>query len=306
MNLGYGHQSPSSSPVASIATTSAALFQQSTVASSCSSQENDAGEEVGHGKLTNSSRDLDASTSPVSSSTYSPSTTSILDSVEDSATEGSMAGLLNDDRLMDGRRASTLEALSVSDWVIHPDSLTEKEYITSGSFGSVYKAKWNSTGVAVKEFKGVLHRREKGSTAADTIASQTESLEASLPRDGLREIQLLVRLRHPNIVSFLGVTNDPFCVVMELMPRGSLFAALSTCNRWSQGDGGLQPHDAAVLESWAHRLRIARDVAAGMAYLHARGIVHRDLKSPNVLLGSDWTAKVSFPGYICVQAKKNA
>lgn len=70
-------------------------------------------------------------------------------------------------------------------------------------------------------------------------------------------------------------------LVTELLERGSLYRLYHTQPR-------PEPAKAALL----HAVRVARDVARGVAYLHARDIVHRDLKSPNVLLSHSGQAKV--------------
>ena len=79
-------------------------------------------------------------------------------------------------------------------------------------------------------------------------------------------------LRHPNIVLFMGaVTTREYCLVTELVPRGSLWAVL---------------HSDAKLE-WSHVLKLAIGTARGMAFLHSaspRPILHRDLKSGNLLV----------------------
>ena len=79
----------------------------------------------------------------------------------------------------------------------------------------------------------------------------------------------MLDLRHPNCVQLLGVSvyASELIVVTELAARGDLMNVLA---------------DAKVKMDWDVRLRMLLGVARGMAYLHSRGIVHRDLKSPNV------------------------
>uniref|UniRef100_A0AAR5PZK1 Mitogen-activated protein kinase kinase kinase n=1 Tax=Dendroctonus ponderosae TaxID=77166 RepID=A0AAR5PZK1_DENPD len=94
------------------------------------------------------------------------------------------------------------------------------------------------------------------------------------------DIVHLRKLNHSNIVKFKGVcTQEPcFCIVMEFCPYGSIFDLLKnqknvvTTNR---------------VVSWA------KQIASGMHYLHVHKIIHRDLKSPNVLIGDDETIKIS-------------
>eukprot|EP01042_Synura_sphagnicola_P036592 gene36592-biopygen10918 len=107
-----------------------------------------------------------------------------------------------------------------------------------------------------------------------TDVAVKELLLGQLTDDALREFeaeaQIMKELRHPNIVQFLGYCISPRpCIVMEYMPRGSLHQLLR--NR-----------QAEIL--WDVRMRIALDITRGLAYLHAENIVHRDIKSMNVLL----------------------
>ncbi|PQP98171.1 hypothetical protein Pyn_04085 [Prunus yedoensis var. nudiflora] len=91
------------------------------------------------------------------------------------------------------------------------------------------------------------------------------------------------RLRHPNIVLFMGAVTKPpnLSIVTEYLSRGSLYRLL---------------HKPGAMEALdeRRRLNMAYDVAKGMNYLHRRNppIVHRDLKSPNLLVDKKYTVKV--------------
>ena len=100
------------------------------------------------------------------------------------------------------------------------------------------------------------------------------------------EAALLAALRHPHIVSFLGLCTEPPCIVTELCAHGSLLDVLKRART--------TPAVAAEL-TWPRRLRMALDAAAGMLYLHARSppLIHRDLKSPNLLVDASWRVKVA-------------
>uniref|UniRef100_A0A151UG32 Serine/threonine-protein kinase CTR1 n=1 Tax=Cajanus cajan TaxID=3821 RepID=A0A151UG32_CAJCA len=89
------------------------------------------------------------------------------------------------------------------------------------------------------------------------------------------------RLRHPNVVLFMGAVTRPpnLSIVTEFLPRGSLYRLLHRPN--SQLDE-------------RRRLKMALDAARGMNYLHncTPVVVHRDLKSPNLLVDKNWVVKV--------------
>ncbi|XP_075532820.1 mitogen-activated protein kinase kinase kinase 13-like isoform X2 [Dermacentor variabilis] len=93
------------------------------------------------------------------------------------------------------------------------------------------------------------------------------------------DIRHLRKLNHPNIVAFKGVcTQEPcFCIVMEYCPYGQLYDALK--------NGRVIP-PATVVE-WS------KHIASGMNYLHSRSIIHRDLKSPNILISYNDVLKIS-------------
>ena len=77
-------------------------------------------------------------------------------------------------------------------------------------------------------------------------------------------------LNHKNVVRCYGVAavDEPLLVVMELVPGGGL-------------DGYLQKNSV----SWPEKLDIITQVAAGIAYIHSKNIMHRDIAARNVLYG---------------------
>ncbi|XP_052894348.1 mitogen-activated protein kinase kinase kinase 12 isoform X1 [Anopheles moucheti] len=94
------------------------------------------------------------------------------------------------------------------------------------------------------------------------------------------DIRHLRKLDHENIVKFKGVcTQAPaFCIIMEYCPHGSLQKKL-------QDSGGIISPQQLV--SWSQQ------IALGMQYLHTHKIIHRDLKSPNILIGDGDVIKIS-------------
>ncbi len=95
----------------------------------------------------------------------------------------------------------------------------------------------------------------------------------------MREGRLAARLHHPNVVSVYDVVdeNGAPCLVMEYVPSRSLDAVL-------RDEGALRPERTAA---------IGVQVASALAAAHAAGVVHRDVKPGNVLLGDNGTVKIS-------------
>lgn len=115
--------------------------------------------------------------------------------------------------------------------------------------------------------------------------SQASVKQAALQFE--RELQVLTSCTHPNLLALVdfvrGSSADSHCIVYEFMENGSLEDRLAR----KGGTGSLSP---------ALRLKIAVGAAAGVAHLHAfrnpSPIVHRDIKSANILLDAQYVAKV--------------
>ncbi|ONM01206.1 PAS domain-containing protein tyrosine kinase family protein, partial [Zea mays] len=149
------------------------------------------------------------------------------------------------------------------DYEILWEDLVIGEQIGQGSCGTVYHALWYGSDVAVKVF-----------------SKQEYSEEVILTFR--QEVSLMKKLRHPNILLFMGAVMSPqrLCIVSEFLPRGSLFRLLQR---------------SATKLDVRRRVHMALDIVRGMNYLHHSSppIIHRDLKSSNLLVDKNWIVKVA-------------
>lgn len=144
------------------------------------------------------------------------------------------------------------------------DDISIKCQIGSGGFGKVYKATRLSTSelVAVKEIR------------QDRITHNSWSSLYS-------EVETMMSLHNENVLELVGAhIHEPFRIITRFCPGLSLFDRIHRKNSFNS------------LTS-SQLTQIAYHIAQGMKYLHSKGIVHRDLKSPNILLDNDNNALVS-------------
>ncbi|PWA67177.1 hypothetical protein CTI12_AA312470 [Artemisia annua] len=146
------------------------------------------------------------------------------------------------------------------------NNFSEENYISRGGFGKVYRGELVFLGkqvmIAVKRL--------------DTALGQGTP-------EFWKEIMMLSRYRHENIVSLLGFSDEDgeSLLVYEYLPNKSLDMYLSSSHL-----------------SWTQRLHICIGAACGLEYLHNPGVttqrlLHRDIKSSNILLDENWNAKIS-------------
>ncbi|WOL20028.1 hypothetical protein Cni_G28830 [Canna indica] len=141
----------------------------------------------------------------------------------------------------------------------------EMELLGSGGFGQVYR--------------GIL-RRSGEQVAIKKISSNSKQGV----REFIAEISSLGKMRHRNVVQLQGwcKRNEVLLLVYEFMPNGSL-------------DTFLFDEKKSRELNWNQRYKILKDIAFGILYLHEEWeqvVIHRDIKSNNVLLDADMNGRL--------------
>uniref|UniRef100_A0A3Q4GE25 Mitogen-activated protein kinase kinase kinase 12 n=1 Tax=Neolamprologus brichardi TaxID=32507 RepID=A0A3Q4GE25_NEOBR len=132
-------------------------------------------------------------------------------------------------------------------------------------FEEISDLQWVGSGAQGAVFLGRLHGQE---VAVKKVRNIKET-----------DIKHLRKLKHPNIITFRGIcTQAPcYCIIMEYCAQGQLYEVLRAGRK-------ITP---SLLMDWA------MGIAGGMNYLHLHKIIHRDLKSPNILITYDDAVKIS-------------
>nr|XP_043635471.1 serine/threonine-protein kinase RIPK-like [Erigeron canadensis] len=148
------------------------------------------------------------------------------------------------------------------------DNFNESLVVGKGGFGKVYKGN-----ISI------------GATHVDVAIKRLDLMSNQGEVEFWAEVEMLSKLRHAHLVSLIGYCNyeKEMILVYEYMPHGTLEDHL---------------HKLNTPLSWLERLRICLGAARGLDYLHTGtgievGVIHRDVKSSNILLHRNWAAKVS-------------
>ncbi|KAJ4896469.1 Protein kinase superfamily protein [Raphanus sativus] len=199
------------------------------------------------------------------------------------------------------KSSTSTKASMMHEWEIDLSKLDMKHVLAHGTYGTVYRGVYAGQQVAVK----VLDWGEDGqSTAAETTA-----LRASFEQ----EVAVWQKLDHPNVTKFIGAsmgTSD-----LKIPPAN---------DSSGRGNGGAHPARACcvvveyvaggtlkkfLIKKYRSKLpikdviQLALDLARGLSYLHSKAIVHRDVKTENMLLETNKTLKIADFGVARVEAQ---
>ncbi|XP_057534008.1 serine/threonine-protein kinase PCRK1-like [Amaranthus tricolor] len=175
---------------------------------------------------------------------------------------------------MSQRSTSNLRVFAFQELKTATKGFSRSVRIGEGGFGCVYK--------------GMIKSLEDPSVKVDVAVKQLGKRGLQGHKEWVTEVSVLGVVEHPNLVKLSGYCADDDergmqrLLIYEYMPNGSVEDHLSSRSR--------------TILPWAMRLRIARDAARGLNYLHEEmdfQIIFRDFKSSNILLDDQWNAKLS-------------
>eukprot|EP00249_Psilotum_nudum_P010300 c22460_g1_i2 orf=491-1696(+) len=175
----------------------------------------------------------------------------------------------------EGSRSENVLTKSSGEYAVDLSELFLGYKFACGTYSRLYHGIYKDKAVAVK----IMRQPDDNADVASRLDRQFK-----------REVQILSCLHHPNIVEFVGACKNPpvCCIITEYLPKGSLRAFLHR-------------HEPYSL-SLSSVLDMALDIARGMEYLHSQGVIHRDLKSENLVLEDSLRVKITDFGVACYEA----
>ncbi|KAI3833710.1 hypothetical protein MKX03_004045 [Papaver bracteatum] len=172
-------------------------------------------------------------------------------------------------------RGDRAQEFSLSELALATNQFSLENKIGGGSFGLVYKGK-------LSDGRKVAIKRGENSSKLKKLQEKESAFQS--------ELEFLSRLHHKHLVGLVGfcVEKDERLLVYEYMKNGALYDHLHSMSNVEKS--------SSILNSWKMRIKVVLDAARGIEYLHVYAvppIIHRDIKSSNILLDATWTGKVS-------------
>ena len=142
---------------------------------------------------------------------------------------------------------------------------------------------------------GKVHLAESKTFGMVAVKKTLLGGEEQILQEFLNEAELLSKMQSPYIIRFFGTSRikECECVVMEYAPNGTLFHFLEL----------IRKRNTESSFQWDKRYQIAQDITRGLLLMHSHCVLHRDMKSLNILLDKNMTAKISDIGFSKIKTK---
>ncbi|XP_038979762.1 serine/threonine-protein kinase STY46-like isoform X2 [Phoenix dactylifera] len=171
-------------------------------------------------------------------------------------------------------------------WEIDVRHLKFESIVTSGSYCDLYHGTYCSQDVAIKVLK-------------------PECVDVQMQHEFAQEVYIMRKVRHKNVVQFIGACTRPPCLCIVTVKFVRSFTEVPVSSSEFMPGGSI--HDFLHKQKGVFKLpallRVATDVSKGMNYLHQNNIIHRDLKTANLLMDENEVVKVADFGVARVKAQ---
>ncbi|XP_053551648.1 discoidin domain-containing receptor 2-like [Bombina bombina] len=167
------------------------------------------------------------------------------------------------------------------------NQLRLKEKLGEGQFGEVHLCEAEG----LQEFLALSSNEFSDQPDLVAVKMLRANVTKTARNDFLKEIKIISRLKHPNIIRLLGVCvrDDPLCMITEYMENGDLNQFLS--QREIRSQFTIANNIPSV--SLKNLLYMSMQITSGMSYLASLNFVHRDLATRNCLVGNSYTIKIA-------------